>query len=121
MILGYPWLQKNRVAVLSGENLLGVGEGCRNLVGGWVKTTGPARGKTVWTWSIRKLQLGLPGRTSGRDTPSLTRLDVDELLEVMNRCGAPRPPEVAARALTVIDGETEWGVHQDLAKASAKR
>ena len=29
MILGYPWLQKNRVAVLSGDNALGVGERCQ--------------------------------------------------------------------------------------------
>ena len=36
MILGYPWLQENRVAVLYGDNLLGVGEGCQNLVQGWV-------------------------------------------------------------------------------------
>ena len=56
---------------------------------GWVKTTGPAKGKTLPTWSIRKLQLSLPGRTSGGDIPSLTRLDEDELLEVMDRCGAP--------------------------------
>ena len=32
----------------------------------------------------------------------------------MNRCGAPQPPEVAARALTVSDGKTEWAVQQDL-------
>ena len=110
MILGYPWLQENRVAVLSGDNLLGVGEGCRNLVEGWVKTTCPAKGKTLQTWSIGKLQLGLPGRTSGGDIPSLTRLDDYELLEVMNRCGAPQPPGVAASSVTVSDGKTEWGV-----------
>ena len=60
MILGYPWLQENRVSVLSGDKLLGFGEGCQNLVEGWVKTTGPAKGKSLPTWSIRKLQLALP-------------------------------------------------------------
>ena len=99
---------------MSGDNLLGVREGCQNLVEGWVKTTGPAKGKTVPTWSIRKLQLGLPGRTSGGDIPPLTRLDGDEMPEVMNRCGAPQPPEVPARALTVSDERTEWLFHQDL-------
>ena len=44
----------------------------------------------------------------------MSRLDDDELLEVMNRCGARQPPEVAARALTVSDGKTECVVHQDL-------
>ena len=66
--------------VLSGDNLLGVGEGCQNLVEGWVKTTGPVKGKTLPTLSIRKLQLGLPGLTSGGDIPSLTQLDEDEFL-----------------------------------------
>ena len=84
MILGYPWWQANRVAVLSADRVLAVGEGCRDLVEGWVKITGPAKGKTLPTWSIRKRQLGLLGRTSGGDIPSFTRLDEDELLVVMN-------------------------------------
>ena len=49
MILGYPWLQENRVAVLSGDIILEVGEGRQNLVEGWVKTTCPAKGKTLPT------------------------------------------------------------------------
>ena len=44
----------------------------------------------------------------------MTPLDEDDLLEVMERCGAPRLPEVARKALTVSDGKTEWGVHLDL-------
>ena len=46
MILRYPLLQENRVAVLSGDNLLRVGEGCQNRVEVWVKTSGLAKGKT---------------------------------------------------------------------------
>ena len=60
MIMGYAWLQEDLVVVLSRDNLLGRGEGCQNLVELWVKTTGPAEGKTFPTWSFRKLQLGLP-------------------------------------------------------------
>ena len=44
----------------------------------------------------------------------MTRLDEDELLEFMDRCGAPRLREVAMKALTVSDGKKDRGVHQEL-------
>ena len=69
MILGYPWLQENRVAVLPGDNALGVCEKGQCLVEGWPLTEGrrtaktPA--KTLSDWSVRKLQLGLRGESQG--------------------------------------------------------
>ena len=46
MGLGYPWLQENRVAVLPGDNALGVGESCQCLVEGWPVTDARPTAKT---------------------------------------------------------------------------
>ena len=65
MIPGYPWLQENRVAVLPGDNALGVGEKGQFLVEGWPVTdarpTAKSPAKILPDWSVRKLQLGLRG------------------------------------------------------------
>ena len=59
MILGYPWLQENRVAVLPGDNALEVGKKGQCWVEGCpatdVRPTAKTPAKTLPDWSVRKL------------------------------------------------------------------
>ena len=68
MILGYPWLQENRVAILLAENTLGVGENDQCLVEWWPVTdarpTTKTPANTLPDWSVRKLQWGLRGEVT---------------------------------------------------------
>ena len=108
MILGYPWPHDNRVAVMPGDHVLGFEENCQHRVEGGARAAD--REKAIPTWSIRKLQLDLPGWAGGGDIPSVSRMEEDELLEVMTRCGAPMVQEVsAARTRRGRDGRRRNG------------
>ena len=124
MILGYPWLHENRVAVLPGDNALGVGERGQCLVEGWpvtdTRTTAKTPAKTLPDWSVRKLQLGLRGDSQGGDIPGHQGLTEWEMVEAMNRCRlAAAEVTLAAKTLTTSEGTSEW-VHQTWWTASAR-
>ena len=109
MILGFPWLQEKRVAVLPGDNALGVGEKRQCLVKGWPVTdaqlTAKTLAKTLPNWSGLKLQLGLRGDSQGGDIPGHQGLTEGEMVDTMNRCRlAEVEVTLAGKTLTTTEG-----------------
>ena len=64
MILGYPWLQEHKVAVLASEDALGVVRKIRYLLVGWSEQGKPEKDELpheVPRWSVRKMAFALDG------------------------------------------------------------
>ena len=64
MILGYSWLQEQKVVVVAGEDALGVGREIRCLLVGWSEQEKPENDEptqVVPKWSVRKIALAIDG------------------------------------------------------------
>ena len=116
MILGYPWLQEHKVAVLQGEDALGVGREIRYLLVGWPEQEKPEKDKRaqeVPKWIVRKMALAIDGFLDQEWIPTPWRMNENEMVGVMRICGAAEK-EYAVKTLVTSQGTLEWGEHQEL-------
>ena len=116
MIIWYPWLQKHNVAVLAGEDALGVGREIRYSLVGWPEQEKPEkdeRPQEVAEWSVSKLALAIHDVLDEEWIPPPWRLYENDMVGVMRICEAAEK-EYAVKTLVTSERILEWGEYQEL-------
>ena len=118
LILGYPWLQENNLAILPAEEALACGIQNEMLLGGWEPPKTDSENSSVW--KIRKMNLLIDEELSDMsdDEKDLEPqfLDEEEVLEIVQRLKNTD----LVRVRTIVSSEGEWGEHQPLVEGLRK-